>query len=78
MYFLLASPDTDTLSIVRSNRPLQTESESVGIYRLVKSNKPLYQQFEHLLTKYHAHLKDGKGITIEKDGSISLFHHDFL
>lgn len=77
MYYLVANPTVDTVAIIQSNSPLQAVSDDVGIYRLVKSNRVLYRQFEAILTRYHAALKDGKGVVLEKDGTVTLFTHDY-
>lgn len=77
MYFLIAAPDQDTLAIVKASQPPQFDSETITVFRLVQSNKPLWRQFEGILSRYHAVLKDRKGVTLESDGTITVFHHDF-
>ena len=77
MYYLVANPTVDTVAIIQSNSPLQAVSDDVSIYRLVKSNRVLYRQFEAILTRYHAALKDGKGLSIKADGTIELFTHNY-
>lgn len=77
MYFLIAAPEQDTLALVYATKTPQFNSETVTAFRLVKSNRALWNRFSGLLERYHAQLKDHQGVTLERDGSVTFFRHTF-